>query len=421
MRVAIVGAGYSGTIAAVEIARAVPDAGIVLIEKSGHFARGAAYGTDSPGHLLNVRARNMSALEAEPMHFADWAEGEGHGPDDYVPRRAYRRYLAGLLDTAAGVTRLTGEAVGVEDEGVRLASGELVRCDTAVIAGGNYPSRLPAALGGDVVHDPWSAGGMAAVAAAASRGGDLLLVGTGLTMVDMAVSLEESGFSGNILAASRRGLVPRAHVSPAAAPLGWDPPARLRDLVRAVRAREPWRASVDGLRPHSIALWSGLSETEQRRFLRHLRPWWDVHRHRIAPRVAARIDAMRGSGRLEIAAARITRVEGDTVTLARRGGGELRRRFGAVINCTGPEGKIERIADPLVRNLLESGRARPDPLGLGFEVDSDSRLEGRGSSPALYALGPMTKGVFWEIVAVPDIRGQALGVAGAVARLRARA
>ncbi|HEX8449309.1 MAG TPA: FAD-dependent oxidoreductase, partial [Allosphingosinicella sp.] len=179
-----------------------------------------------------------------------------------------------------------------------------------------------------------------------------------------------------------------------------------------------WRACVDGLRPHSVGLWQGLSESEQRRFLRHLRPWWDVHRHRIAPRVAARIEAMRASGKLEIAAARIARVDEKAVTLARRGGGELRRRFEAVINCTGPEGSIGRIEDPLIRNLLASGRARPDRLGLGFEVDSDSRLAGNGPSPALYALGPLTKGVFWEMVAVPDIRGQALRVAEGVARLR---
>lgn len=417
MRVAIVGAGYSGTIAAVEIARAAPGAQIALIEKSGRFAQGAAYGTNSPGHLLNVRAKNMSALAGEPGHFAAWAAGEGRGPDDYVPRRDYRRYLESLLDSASGVTRVTGEAVAVDDAGVRLDSGDLVACDAAVLAGGNYPSRLPAAFGPLAIHDPWSASGSAAVAQAAALGGDLLLVGTGLTMVDMAVSLEEAGFSGRILAASRRGLVPRAHLSPAAAPLEWEPPARLGELVRAVRAREPWRASVDGLRPHSIALWKGLSNAERRRFLRHLRPWWDVHRHRIAPLVAARIEAMRTSGRLEVAAARIARVEGDWVTLARRGGGELRRRFDAMVNCTGPEGDISRIGDPLIRSLLASARARPDPLGLGLEVDSESRLIGSGPSPALYALGPLTKGAFWEIVAVPDIRGQAAGVAKAIAAL----
>jgi len=317
---------------------------------------------------------------------------------------------------ALTLSRWPGEAVAVEEGGVRLGSGERVECDAAVLAGGNFPSRLPAAFGPKAIHDPWGPDGAAALAEAAARGGELLLVGTGLTMVDIAVSLEEAGFAGRILAASRRGLVPRAHISPAAAPLEWEPPARLGDLVRSVRAREPWRASVDGLRPHSIALWQSLTEQERRRFLRHLRPWWDMHRHRIAPRVAARIEAMRASGRLEVAAARIARVEGDVVTLARRGGGELRRRFDAVVNCTGPEGDIRRIGDPLIRDLLASKRARPDPLGLGFEVDSDSRIAS-GASPALYALGPLTKGAFWEIVAVPDIRGQAAGVARAIAAL----
>jgi len=417
MRVAIVGAGYSGTIAAVEIARSAPGAEIILIEKSGRFAAGAAYGTTSPGHLLNVRARNMSALADSPDQFADWAAGQGFGADDYVPRRDFGRYLAGLLESAPGVRRVTGEAVAVEAKAVVLAGGERIGCDSAVLAGGNYPSRLPAAFGPGAIHDPWSAQGAAAVAQAAAGGGELLLVGTGLTMVDMAVSLEEAGFGGRITAVSRRGLVPRAHVSPASEPLERTVPERLGALVREVRALGPWRASVDGLRPHSVALWRGFGEAEQRRFLRHLRPWWDVHRHRIAPAVAARIAGMRESGRLEVAAGRIVAVEGDTVTIARRGGGELRRSFAAAINCTGPEGNIGRIGDPLIRGLIASGRARPDRLNMGLDVDPESRVLGEGPSPALYALGPLTKGAFWEIVAVPDIRGQAAGVARAIAAL----
>ena len=417
MRVAIVGAGYSGTVAAVEIARAAPGAGIFLVEKSGRFAAGAAYGTHSPGHLLNVRARNMSALAGEPDHFADWAAGRGYGPDDYVPRRDFHLYLAELLDGVAGVTRVTGEAAAVEDCALLLASGERIGCDALVLAGGNYPSRLPAMFGPLAIDDPWSSEGRAAVARAAAGGGALLLVGTGLTMVDMALSLDEAGFDGPVLAVSRRGLVPRPHVAPAPAPLDRVPPARLGELVREVRSRAPWRASVDGLRPYSVALWQGLGEAERKRFLRHLRPWWDVHRHRIAPQVAERIEAMRAMGRLEVAAGRIARVEGEDVTIARRGGGELRRRFAAAINCTGPQGAIGRVEDPLIRQLLGGGRARADRLGLGLEVDGDSRVVGGGPSPALYAIGPLSKGAFWEIVAVPDIRGQAAGVAAAIAAL----
>jgi uncharacterized NAD(P)/FAD-binding protein YdhS len=418
MRVAIVGAGYSGTIAAVELARAAPGAEIIIVEKSGRFAAGAAYGTDSPGHLLNVRARNMSALADEPDHFAEWAAGRGFGADDYVPRRVYREYLGGLL-ARAEAERVTGEAVAVEAGGVRLASGELVGCDVAVLAGGNFPSRLPAAFGERAIHDPWSAEGREALARVAAQGGDVLLVGTGLTMVDMAVSLGEAGSAGRITACSRRGLVPRAHVSPPVAPEAWEPPERLREVLRAVRRREPWRGAVDGLRPHTQALWRGFGPEEKKSFLRHLRPWWDVHRHRIAPAVAARIEAMRESGRLEVAAGRIAQVDGDAVTIARRGGVDrLTRRYAALVNCTGPEGDIRRVRDPLIRQLLASGLARPDGLGLGLEVDGASRVAGSGgASPALYALGPLSKGAFWEIVAVPDIRAQAMGVARAIAAL----
>ncbi|HEX8223359.1 MAG TPA: FAD/NAD(P)-binding protein [Allosphingosinicella sp.] len=415
MRVAIVGAGYSGTVAAAEVARSAPGAEILLIEKSGRFAAGAAYSTTSPGHLLNVRARNMSALEGEPDHFADWAAARGHDPDDYVPRREFHLYLAQLLDSVPGVARVTGEAVAVEAGAVALASGERIGCDAVILAGGNYPSRLPAFVGALAIDDPWSAEGKAAVARAAASGGELLLVGTGLTMVDMAVSLEEAGFTGRIAAVSRRGLVPRPHVAPPIPPFERQPPAHLLDLVREVRSVSPWRASVDGLRPYSAALWKGLGEAGQRRFLRHLRPWWDVHRHRIAPAVAARIQAMRDKGRLEVMAGRIVAVDGGTVTIARRGGGELRRSFAAAVNCTGPQGDVGRIEDPLIRQLIASGRARPDRLGLGLEVDQSSRVVGDGPSPALYAIGPLSKGAFWEIVAVPDIRGQAAAVARAIA------
>jgi uncharacterized NAD(P)/FAD-binding protein YdhS len=159
-------------------------------------------------------------------------------------------------------------------------------------------------------------------------------------------------------------------------------------------------------------VWQGLSETEKKRFLRHLRPWWDVHRHRIAPPVAARIDALIAAGRLEIVPGRIRSEDGGAVVTDRRGGGTVERQVAGVVNCTGPEGRITRVHDPLIRQLLASGRARPDALGIGLEVDEQSRVSG---DTRLYALGPLTRGTFWEIVAVPDIRGQARRVAEAIA------
>ncbi|HYF53247.1 MAG TPA: FAD/NAD(P)-binding protein [Salinarimonas sp.] len=415
MRVAIVGGGYSGTIAAVEAARALRDAEISLIDKAGRFAAGAAYSTRSPGHLLNVPARGMSALADDPEHFVRWAEREGlGGRDQFLPRREFGRYLREVLAGVPQVRRVTDEATSLEGDALALASGERISADVVLLAGGNYGSRLPGPLGERAIQDPWGAGGAEAVQSAAARGGEVLLVGTGLTMVDMAISLEEAGFAGRITACSRRGLVPRPHLAEAEAPLEREPPSGLANLVRDVRGHHPWRASVDGLRPHSRAIWRGLSETEKKRFLRHARPWWDAHRHRIAPAVGRRIAALREAGRLEVMAGRIAEVDGDSVTIRRRGGGELRRRFAAVINCTGPEGDVARIGDPLIRQLLASGRAMRDPLGQGLQVDERSRVLGAGESPPLYALGPLSRGAFWEIVAVPDIRVQARDVVRAL-------
>lgn len=418
MKIAIVGAGYSGTMAAVEAARALPGAEIALVEKRGAFAAGAAYSTTSASHLLNVRARGMSAFAGDPGHFAAWTEREGlGGPDSFVPRRDYRRYLEGVL-AEAPVTRVAGEAVAVEDGALVLADGRRLGFDALVLAGGNYGGRMPARLDVSAVDDPWSPEGLASIATLAVQAKDVLLVGTGLTMVDVALSLVDAGFSGRMVGVSRRGLLPRAHEEPASPPFPVEPPATLRALVRAVRSwGGPWRAAVDSLRPHTQKLWRGLSLAERRRFLRHLRPWWDVHRHRIAPPVARRIAALIEAGRLEVLAGRIRGDAPGAVTVALRGGGERRYEIAGAVNCTGPEGSIARVEDPLVRQLLASGQARPDPLGIGLDVDGANRLVGADGtpSPRLYAVGPLTRGALWEIVAVPDIRDQVRDVARTLA------
>jgi uncharacterized NAD(P)/FAD-binding protein YdhS len=179
-----------------------------------------------------------------------------------------------------------------------------------------------------------------------------------------------------------------------------------------------WRGAVDSLRPHAQALWRGWGVEEQRRFLRHARPYWDVHRHRIAPQVAAQMEAAMAAGRLEVVAGRLRSVIGDNGALAvsysRRNApsdGPSQERFGAVFNCTGPLGAMTRTRDPLLRQMIDDGIVTIDHLGMGISVDGESRA-GKG----VWALGPLTKGAFWEIVAVPDIRGQVAGVADQIAK-----
>ena len=201
---------------------------------------------------------------------------------------------------------------------------------------------------------------------------------------------------------------------PAPVELNELPEGNLRGLFRWIRRRAAevgWRAAIDSLRPHSHPLWQGLDGEQQRRFLRHARPWWDVHRHRIAPEVARLIAQLVGEGRLDIVAGRIISARpsdsGLQVDYRRRGASQPQSAaFAYAFNCTGPLHSIARSRDPLLRSLLDSGQVRPDHLGIGLEVDDRARAGQR-----LWALGPLTKGRYWEIIAVPDIREQAAAIA----------
>jgi uncharacterized NAD(P)/FAD-binding protein YdhS len=281
-------------------------------------------------------------------------------------------------------------------------------------------------------HDPWDAQALTGLDPAAA----VLLIGTGLTMVDVVISLLDSGHTGPIHAVSRRGLLPNAHADAPVpgASIELPLPSGLRALTRWLRnatqaasaAGQDWRAVIDGLRPHTQALWQSLSTVEQARFLRHLRPWWDVCRHRMAPEIARRIEAARASGQLCVHAGRVEAAAlsgaGADLRLRPRGQiGTIGLSVDRVVNCTGPEGDITRVADRLTQALLRDGLARPDALALGFDVTATGAVLSRdgASSGGLFALGPLTKGVFWEITAVPDIRRQCAEMAAHLAdRLR---
>lgn len=427
--VAIVGGGFSGTMVAANLARKGIDS--VLIESAGRAGQGVAYSTREPAHVLNVRAEVMSAWADDLEHFVRVAETEGNSRRDFVQRRQFGRYLRGLLDDAiaSGRVRLVEAlATYAEPDGegwaIGLGNGETLRASSLVLAIGNQPPE-PLPFGREssrVVNNPWGAQALAAVKDLAETNEDVLLVGTGLTMVDAVLSLDAAGHRGRIVGLSRRGLIPRGHTDFTPAPVdGTDvPQGNVRALWRWLRQRGAevgWRAAVDSLRPHSQRLWQGLPAGEQRRFARHARPWWDVHRHRIAPEVAQRLHELVAEGRLEIIAGRIQSVEEDqaglTVAYRRRGRSRVEQgRFVYLINCTGPLGTISRTRDPMLKRMLDDGLARPDQLGIALEVNERSRISG---AERAWAMGPLTKGRYWEIIAVPDIRGQAAAVADDIA------
>ncbi|MCG2842642.1 FAD/NAD(P)-binding protein [Sandaracinobacter sp. RS1-74] len=428
--VAIIGGGFSGTLLAVNLVRHEGPSAL-LFERNHKAGLGLAYSTSSNSHLLNVRAANMSALPDDPGHFERWAQAEcGAERTSFVPRATYGRYLNSLLEEARAqaphqLTVHAAEVIGIRPEGehfqLLFANGERQQARRVVLATGNLPARAPAgldpaALGDAYCNDPWEGELMPP----AGPDSPVLLIGTGLTAIDAALLLREAGHGGEIVALSRRGLIPRVHGAPEPVPpLPEAPAADTLSILRHLRAQAKkigWRAAVDQLRPHTQDLWRRMPLAEKQRFLRHARVWWDVHRHRMAPEVAGQVKHMVAAGDLRVIAGRILSAErtetGARLEIQRKDASTQTLKVGRIVNCTGP-GDVARSAQPLIRSLLDGGLARPDELGMGLETDHLGRVIAPDGAPnsSLFAVGPLTRGSFWETTAVPDIRRQVWSLA----------
>jgi uncharacterized NAD(P)/FAD-binding protein YdhS len=424
--------------------RVLPNGRVYLIEKNAQFGGGLAYSTGNAHHLLNVRASRMSAFVDEPDHFTNWLRGRDNSEpavapsrsvDTFVPRQLYGAYIQDLLGNeiwqsgrGRNIHLVPDEATAIDQQQdglvIEVGTGRRYEVDGAVLAVGNFPNEDATK---HYYGNPWDARATADVDPNAA----VLLIGTGLTMVDSVISLLDAGHRGGIYAVSRRGLLPRRHgdaLSHSPAWLSQADVGSVTDLLRIarreVRASDDetvWRSVVDSLRPYTQQIWQGLSPDERRRFLRHLRPWWDVHRHRMAPSVADIVERAVQRGQLSLLAGRVLQMKPDEqgvdVTLSRRGFDSPQQlRVARVIDCSGPQCNYESISSPLVRSLLDGGLARPDPLRLGLDVTVDSAVIDRDGNPSqrLYALGPVTRGIFWEITSVPDIREQCWKVASQI-------
>jgi uncharacterized NAD(P)/FAD-binding protein YdhS len=456
-RIAVVGAGFTGTMFTVHLLRSTDrPIEILLFDRRGNFGRGLAYSAGNPRHLLNVRVSAMSAFEDDPQHFLRWlcrnearyGDGSGTPPSGqaFIARAIYGAYLEDVLLSCLISARARGHTITQIAEEVvdlaampdtvvlTLAGGRKVEVDRAVLSLGNFPpaSVFPAdgalSASGRYIEDPWNEVSIDRIGPQDA----VVLVGTGLTMVDVMIDLASRGHQGPVHALSRHGLLPHRHEAAPPYPSFLDKfPASVVQLMRLIR-REialaaasgyDWRSVMDTIRPIGQALWRGLSNVERRRFLRHLKPYWEVHRHRLAPSVADQIDAWRASRRLIICCGRLQEasfVDGKArLSYQRRGeGGPDVLLADWIVNCSGPACDYRRIDHPLVRNLLASGSARPDPLALGLDLTEKFELVGRDARPAgrVHALGLPTRGQLWEITAVPDLRHQCACFAQWIAR-----
>ncbi|WP_075289304.1 FAD/NAD(P)-binding protein [Pararhizobium arenae] len=442
--VAVVGSGFSAIAETANLLRLLPaSSSIAVVGDDPGFGRGTAYRTELHIHRLNVPAQRMSIFADRPDDFADWLRTRGKGvpPDGFASRDDFGRYLR---DRLAALLRerdrpvlhfIKAKAVACEQcsaakNAFRLDNGSLLEATNVVLCLGIGNAdvsvdvtHIEGPMRERIVTNPWRLGWLSHVKPSQT----VCILGSGLTMVDQVLALRAHGHRGPIRVLSRRGLLSHAHadskVEPIAPtlPASRDMSALLASLRQQVRAGADWRGVMDGLRPLTQRLWQELSPAQKSRFLRHALPWWNIHRHRLAPLVASRLDALGKSGALRVYKGYIKDIEAAKCKLVasfrpRGESGLAQLEADWVVNCTGMERAGIRHS-PLLRQMLQDGSIRADELGLGICVDQSAQIVDRNGvvQPGLFALGALTAGQFWEITAVPDIRVQARSVAEQIA------
>ncbi len=444
-KITIIGCGASGTLLAVNLLTNPSNAPLTinLVEKRSAIGRGVAYSTTDTVHLLNVPAAKMGAFPDDIGNFYAWLAEKDFPYDDhaFVPRKIYGTYLRETLEMAVlnksentHINIIDDEAVdmsvGSAQSQVILKSGEILVSDKVVLAFGNSLPPHPNVQNMDFksapkyFRDQWKP----EVYAEIEKSDSVLIIGTGLSMVDLVMHYHAVGHEGKIKALSTRGLLPAIHSLGHTYSSFYEelkPMTRITDLLKAVRQHikkaesegSNWRGVIDSLRPHTQQIWIDLPLSEKRYFMQHLSRYWNVARHRMPMEAAAVLDEMQADGRLEIVKGRLQTIEvnqnGEFKTVFRSDGIENTVITNAVINCIGSESNFEKLDSPLVKSMMARGHIRNDELNLGIAASPDGRIIDKTGTPSnvLFTLGTALKGTLWETTAIPEIRTQAKALA----------
>lgn len=448
-QVVIVGAGYSGSLVAVNLLRQSQRAfKITLIEQRHPFGRGLAYRCWDDNLLLNVPAGNMSALVDVPEHFVKFCQtiDPAFNAGSFISRRIYGDYLEqtlaeALVGSRSSLEKKVAEVLAVKplSQGfaIELSKESWLVADQVVLALGHFPPRNflaeGARLDSSYVNNPWD---FAALDQLPSKQ-PILIIGTGHTAVDTLFRLTCHDNQREVILLSRKGLVPEGHrFTPKPPSLSKFPayleklPKMLHTYMHALREEakrrmalgDDWRDVMNELRPHTPAIWQSLPLAERKRFLRHVVAYWDVHRHRLAPSAHRRLHSLLQGGKTRLIKGRIQAMQREDGVwhvhyLTQAGSTEI-LSVSAIINCTGPNNTLTSLQQPLVKQLLATGLLVPDPLNIGLQTDTDYRLLNTHgtASEGLYYIGPMLKAKFWEAVAVPELRTHAAKLASLLAQ-----
>ena len=457
--VAIAGGGFAGSMLAVQLARQsrIP-LRIKLYDAAGRFARGVAYGTEDPNHLLNVRADRMGAFDDKPDDFYRWLlsnETELRrrhpglaplkiAPEAFMPRLLYGDYIAALLEEAVQsegrvvIETIAAEITDAEKDGdgilLTFKDGNPQKADVLVLALGNlFSGKLSfekdLSQNPRYIGSPWQAGTDVKLSALAGAAGPVVIVGTGLTMIDMLLTLRARSYQGKIIALSRHGLLPQPHgtvshsypvfLSPRNSPQSVYALTRSirREIEHAQNQAQDWRGVIDSLRADTVALWGGLCERERKKSSRVL-AFWNTHRHRMPPCSAEFLARERDRGLFEVCAGRVETLRplaNGLEIIVSKSGKKERLEAAYVINCAGPGTDILASGNKLLINLHAHRLIAKGPAGMGVAAQSNGRVIA-GRQSAIFILGPLLVGERLETIAVPEIRGQAESVAGAILR-----
>ncbi len=441
--VAVIGGGASGILSAIQLLQQKLPIVVHVFNDGFEMGRGVAYSAISDPMVLNVPAGNMSAFPDAPDHFAEWLKeryATRYSRQAFVPRSIYGDYLQHVLQIAkrdsplGSIQNYHGYIVKLlpRKPGYAVFFGDKeIFADAVILALGNVSSSNSNSSSGFLASDaryiphPWSEtekilkiGGQ----------GPVVILGSGLTAVDMILQLRQQGYQGNIHLISRRGQWPAVHklglpaVPGDASQLVGISPRKLIQLIhKKIHVLEnsggDWRQAIDGLRPATNSIWSSWSHRQRESFLRHLQTFWNIHRHRIAPEVWSSLDREIKSGSVRLEAGRITaiRPENHGLVVAYRPRchdivQELRATF--VIGCTGLETLEMPYSRQLIQSLIEQNLAQLDPLNLGLATAPGGEVVNASGQPVpgLYAIGPLRRGNLWETTAIPEIRVQAKAV-----------
>jgi uncharacterized NAD(P)/FAD-binding protein YdhS len=448
--VAIIGGGFAGGGVAWHLASALSATGlrIVVFEPRDKLGTGLAYDTIDPVHRINVPATKMSLDPSRPEHFVEWVGANNAVAGDldvyaadgqlFPRRQVFGKYVNAQIQPFVDSGRIEHRRqkvvkVGRDADGWRIDSetGDVLRADIVVIATSHPAPSAPPALASILEgHPRFVPDATVANALKPIRENDsVLLVGNGLTSADVIASLIAQGHKGPITAISRRGLRSRGH-APKVQEQHGDfttrpiPSARLltRRIRQAIKEAAifdvSWHAVLDAVRAQAFNIWQNLPVSERRRVVRHLRPFWDVHRFRIAPQVESALDAAIARGQLQILAASVAAVsyhDGRVRSALRRahGAGTVIRDFDAVVVTTGPAHGGILDSQPFLSGLKADGVIHSDPARLGIACDTRSCALDSADHPVdgLYIAGPLARGTFGELMGLPQVSEHAASVA----------